>query len=132
MKNVTIFLSGSYRKSDLDYYRKLCRGRFTVAANGGHRFFVKTNTRPDLVIGDMDSISAAALRRLDGCSFVQVPAEKDQTDSELAVTYCLANGARSVDIVDPGCGNLDHLLGNLLLSELVKRISDLPRASAVS
>ena len=123
MKNVTIFLSGDYKQSNLKFCKTISQSRFLVAANGGHKFFLKAGVDPHLVIGDLDSMPNAARRKLERCALIQVPAEKNQTDGELALVYCLGGGARSIDIVDLGCGEIDHKLGNLFLLELAHNLA---------
>jgi thiamine pyrophosphokinase len=118
MKAAIIFLKGVYRKNSLPYYRGLCKGKTMVAANGGSRFFVKCGIRPDLIIGDLDSAVALPIHLVAGVELVKFPPRKDKTDSQLALEYCLENGARSVDLVMPDFGQPDHYLGNLMLLNL--------------
>jgi thiamine pyrophosphokinase len=71
----------------------------------------------DLVVGDLDSVDVDALAaaRAAGSEVEAHPAEKDQTDLELALDAALARGARRVTVVGGGGGRLDHLLANLTL-----------------
>ncbi len=132
MKDATIFLAGDYDRQQARFYKSLCHGRFTVAADGGFRFFSITRTQPDLLIGDLDSIGEDGRRLPDGLTIIQYPQDKDRTDGELALAYCLDNGARSIDIVDPSCGQIDHLLGNLMLLERASGVADRTRIRIVN
>jgi thiamine pyrophosphokinase len=73
---------------------------------------------PDLVIGDLDSIDArtlARLRRL-GVPLETYPADKDATDSDLAVERARAWGATAITLVGAlGGVRHDHGLANVLL-----------------
>lgn len=124
MKDCILFLNGSYKPSELAYYRDLCDGKFTVAVDGGYSFFRRTRTFPDLLIGDFDSIKAFPRNLPESTIVKRYPAQKDKTDAELALEYCLAHGARRIDIIQPSYGEPDQLLGNFLLLSLVSSRSE--------
>ncbi|HWR82595.1 MAG TPA: thiamine diphosphokinase [Candidatus Deferrimicrobium sp.] len=115
----TVFTHGVYASRHLDFYRRLCRHRVTVAANGGLRFFVKAGLIPDLIIGDMDSIEKAPKRMFRQSRLVLFPARKDKTDLHLALEHCLAEGGDDIDVVMPTLGEPDHFLGNMMLMHLL-------------
>lgn len=116
MKAAVIFVHGRYPKTKLGFYKKLCRGKYKIAANGGHRFFELSKITPDLVIGDFDSLnkkSPAALSKR--TKVISHPVQKDNTDSELAFEYCLKQKFSSIDIVMPQVGQPDHFMGLISL-----------------
>ena len=89
-----------------------------ICADGGAAAALTGGLRPDLVVGDMDSISAAMHQRLvtEGVRLVQHPAEKDQTDLELAIEHALLYAPSRITILGAlGGVRLDHTVGNLLL-----------------
>jgi thiamine pyrophosphokinase len=89
-----------------------------IAADSGAAWLAAEGIRPDLVVGDMDSIDQALLERLaaDGVKVERHPAEKDASDAELAIDYAVAAGADEVVIIGAlGGGRLDHELANVLL-----------------
>ncbi len=114
MKDYVLFVHGVYRKDDLVFYKKLCRGKTKVAVDGGLSFFKKAKIEPDLIIGDMDSATftptSSPKTRL-----VSFPVRKDKTDSQLAIEYCIKQGAGKIDLVQPSVGEPDHFVGNILL-----------------
>jgi len=115
MKKCTLFLNGRYDRKHLEFYRQFCKRRFLVAVDGGFKFFQKTGLRANLLIGDMDSIRMPAnVSDLVG-EVLTYPIEKDQTDAELALDYCLDRGAVDIDMVMPAVGEIDHFLGNISL-----------------
>ena len=115
MKKATAFLHGTYRRADLPFYRSLCEGRTTLAVDGGYKFFRLTGLYPDILLGDFDSLGRMP-RDLPGRVLVKnYPVRKDKTDAHLALEYCHEQGARSIDLVMPGCGEIDHALGALFL-----------------
>ena len=71
--------------------------------------------RCDFIVGDFDSTKEKAF-----CSrakIVRVPAEKDETDTQLAINTALNNGANELYIIGGLSGRLDHTLSNLYLIE---------------
>jgi thiamine pyrophosphokinase len=91
--------------------------RAVVAADGGVERAASLGLAVDVVIGDLDSVSPAALERAEaaGARVVRHPAAKDVTDLELALDEAVALGARRVLVVASGGGRLDHLLASVLV-----------------
>lgn len=92
-------------------------GAFVVAADSGLDSALALGIHVDLVIGDMDSVSAVALRHAEaaGTRIERHPADKDATDLELALGAALEAAAEEIIILGGHGGRLDHLLGNALL-----------------
>lgn len=67
---------------------------------------------PDIVIGDLDSISANGLETVEKQSIqiISFPEDKDKSDLELAILHA-SRSCTSVTIVDSGAGRVDHLWG---------------------
>jgi len=90
---------------------------FVIAADGGLDRALQLGLRPRVVLGDLDSVSEAALRWAEdeGVRVVRHPAEKDATDLELALDEAVALEARRVLVIASAGGRLDHLLSATLL-----------------
>lgn len=89
-----------------------------IAANGGAESLDRIGRQPDLVVGDLDSTDASLMRRLEaaGVRIERHAADKEASDTELAVEAANAAGATSVVMVGAiGGQRLDHELANLLL-----------------
>ena len=88
-----------------------------IAADGGANWLIAHNRLPDLLIGDMDSISPEALQTLEGkhCHLQRYPRDKDETDTELALLEAISRGATHITIVGALGGRIDHELANVLL-----------------
>lgn len=88
-----------------------------VAADGGLDRAVALGLDVDVVIGDLDSVSPAALAAAEstGARVVRHPVAKDATDLELALDEAVSLGAQRVLVVASADGRLDHLLSALLL-----------------
>jgi len=115
MNKAAVFVHGSYRRRDLDFYRPLLLRRTTIAVDGGYSFFRKVGEYPDILIGDFDSLGRLPKDLPERTQVIRHPHRKDKTDSHLAIDYCLHEKARQIDIVMPDCGDIDHALGNIML-----------------
>jgi thiamine pyrophosphokinase len=110
-----VFLDGVYE--DAAYYRAwAAAAALVVAADGGARFLLAAGVRPDVVVGDFDSLPPAAAAHLaaDGVELMRHPARKDVTDGELAVEEALRRGAGEL-VLAGALGALDHTLGHLAI-----------------
>ena len=94
---------------------------FLICADGGANNAALSGRMPDLLIGDLDSISVENLDRCEkmGCAIERFPCKKDETDLELAL-FRAEEQARSADERDiwlyGATGKrIDHFLGNLAL-----------------
>ncbi len=95
----------------------LWRADLVVAADGGLRQAVRLGLTPDLLVGDLDSATAAEVEafELAGGKVERHPRDKDSTDLELALQACLDRGATHVVVAGGMQGRLDHTLGNALV-----------------
>ncbi len=109
---------------------------FLVAVDGGCNACYTLKLSPQLIIGDMDSISPEASAYYADVPKLLFPSEKDETDLELALNHLLANHVKEITVFG-GLGNrVDHTLGNIiLLSRFPGRVfleSDAERLSVVN
>lgn len=86
-----------------------------IAADSGFDNAVALGEKPLILVGDLDSIREKKIP--DGVEIYKVPAEKDLTDTQLAVELALSKGARDIVIVGGLSGRLDHTLSNLGILE---------------
>jgi thiamine pyrophosphokinase len=88
-----------------------------VAADGGLDRALALGLEVDLVVGDLDSVTPAALAAAEakGAAIVRHPQAKDESDLELALVEAAARGARRALVVASAEGRLDHLLASVLL-----------------
>lgn len=87
-----------------------------IAADQGFLNAKKMGVVPSLLLGDLDSLGKGE-KIPEGVEILQVPAEKDDTDTQLAVRVALERGARELVIVGGLDGRLDHTLSNLAILE---------------
>jgi thiamine pyrophosphokinase len=89
---------------------------FICAADSGLDVLISWGLEPDLVVGDMDSISdPAILDRYPGT--LRYPADKDDTDTEIGIHELRARGYERILLIGGGGGRLDHLLAIRALFE---------------
>ena len=89
---------------------------FICAADSGLDVLISWGIEPDLVVGDMDSISdPAILKRYPGS--LRYPADKDDTDTEIGIRELRSRGYERILLIGGGGGRLDHLLAIRALFE---------------
>ena len=86
-----------------------------IAADAGYHNAKALGERVDVLIGDFDSIGDVP--RDEGMEIKQVPAEKDLTDTQIALEIAIGKGAEQVVIIGGLSGRLDHTLSNLAILE---------------
>ncbi len=86
-----------------------------IAADGGLENAKALGARPDILLGDFDSIAADKAPK--DTEILQVPAEKDFTDTQLAVDTAIKKEATEIIIIGGLDGRLDHTLSNLAILE---------------
>ena len=109
-----IFANGTL--PDLQAAQRLLReGDLWIAADGGSRHALALGRAPDVVIGDLDSLPDPVRDSLlrAGTKIQSFPAEKDETDLELALAYAVREGCSSIRILAGLGGRTDQTLANL-------------------
>ena len=114
MKRCIIFSAGSYyglrirpEKEDL-----------VLAADGGYHACLQAGLKPDILLGDFDSTQ----RPDTTCPVISYPAEKDDTDTMLAIRTALAKGHTEIHIFGgTGGERMDHTLANIQALSFIAR-----------
>lgn len=93
-----------------------------ICADGGLHKARQLGLRPGVVIGDGDSLDAATLAELRDDPSTEVvlhPAQKDESDTQLALLEAVRRGARHIVVLGALGGiRFDHSLANVLLLAL--------------
>lgn len=83
-----------------------------IAADSGLAAALAAGVLPDLAVGDFDSLpDRGLLKSLPEGAVLEFPADKDDTDTELAIRIAVERGADWIAVAGGGGGRLDHLLG---------------------
>ena len=106
-----IFANGDLKQPEF-YQDYILPGDFIICADGGYAHVLELGLIPDVVLGDFDSMERA---RVVCREILTYPAEKDATDTEIAVDYALEEGFDEILLL--GClgSRMDHSLANLFL-----------------
>ena len=95
-------------------------GDLVIAADCGLQNATRMGVSPTVVLGDFDSLPKS-VEIPEEAEILQVPAEKDETDTQLAVSLAISRGAREIVIIGGIGGRLDHTLSNLAILEDLDR-----------
>ncbi len=112
-----IIVANGSVEEDETYGQALRADDLVIAADGGTSIALRLDLQPNVVVGDLDSLSPEI--RVDlterGCRFVSHSPRKDETDTELAIRYALQAGADEIVLLGAIGNRLDHTLANILL-----------------
>lgn len=90
-----------------------------IAADSGYLNAEKCGAVPTVAVGDFDSMNEKFIPK--GVERVTVPAEKDFTDTMLAVEVALERGASEIVIIGGLSGRLDHTLSNMGILRMLEK-----------
>ena len=85
-----------------------------IAADAGYRNAQELGERVNILIGDFDSLGTIPEGDME---VLQVPAEKDLTDTQIAVETALARGADEIILIGGLGSRMDHSLSTLAILE---------------
>lgn len=85
-----------------------------IAADSGYKNAKLCKVKPNILIGDFDSLGDIPS---DIDEVLQMPPEKDLTDTQLAVETAIERGADDIVIISGTDGRVDHTLSNLAILE---------------
>jgi thiamine pyrophosphokinase len=91
-----------------------------IAADGGANALAMHDRYPNVLIGDLDSVSSEVLVHITSgdCRLLRFPTDKDETDTELSLLEAVRLGARRITLLGALGGRIDHALANVLLLAL--------------
>jgi len=119
MSKIVNIVSGGCVGNQSFFQEKIARMEncLIICCDGGARHFQYLGIKPDVIIGDMDSIDPALLANysIQGIKIIKYPANKDFTDTELALDYALGLKPDSIFIWGALGGRIDHTLANVFL-----------------
>ena len=86
-----------------------------IAADSGWEHAVAAGRVPDILVGDMDSISGAHLAqaRESHTDVIVHDPNKDETDTEIALATAIDNGATHITVIAGGGDRPDHVFAML-------------------
>lgn len=94
----------------------LGRAAAVIAADGGLRHLLALGRRPDVLMGDLDSLPPGVVAEEAAGRVIRFPRDKDETDLELALLYAVEQyPGHEVLVLGGFGGRLDHMLANILV-----------------
>ena len=95
-------------------------GDLCIAADGGYKNAALLGHKIHIAVGDFDSFPKEQIA--EGVELIELPAEKDLTDSQVCIETAIARGADEIILIGGLSGRLDHTLANLsILQDLYAR-----------
>lgn len=124
-KTALLALNGEL-KGDIKQYRHLLQSLddfCIIAADGGALLLGEIELLPDVLIGDFDSLTTGQINYYEknDVDIYRYSVEKDKTDAELALDYCVDNNFKRVIIIGATGGRFDQQLANIFLMEYALR-----------
>ena len=116
LDRIVIFANG-----ELSYINNaraiLKKDDYIICADGGTRHALALDIKPDLVIGDMDSVEKTDLQKLqnDDVPIELFPRDKNETDLELAISRAIGLEPNQIIVIAALGGRLDQTLANITL-----------------
>lgn len=103
---------GNGSMHDYDYISSKLRGNdYIVCADGGYKHAKKLKVKPNVLIGDMDSIED---NDYDG-EVINLPIRKDFTDSDVCIKFIMLKDFEEVMLLGFTGARMDHSITNLML-----------------
>ena len=110
-------------------YAQILPEDHVIAVDGGLDKIDELGLPPRIIIGDMDSVAPELLDKYPNTPRLHFAAEKNETDTELAIAWCLEqNIFHEIIILNDLQGRFDHCLGLIQNLLLLKKQS--PQVSA--
>jgi thiamine pyrophosphokinase len=114
-KSILVFANGSIPGNDL-LKSYLGSADMIVCADGGANKVIDLGIKPDVIVGDLDSVSKRTLESLEEVTIVRRP-EQDSTDLQKTLEYIESKvaGDKTIYVFGATGERVDHLLGNISL-----------------
>lgn len=109
-----IFVNGIIEDYDI-IKSELLDNKLVIACDGGLWHIDKLGIKPDVLIGDFDSVSVELLEKYKDVKRLTYPTDKNYTDTELAIKYLCEIGIKGGTMYGATGGRLDHTFGNVYL-----------------
>lgn len=123
MKRACVILGGDMN-SPLPFIKnEIKKADLVVGVDSGANVLMKLSILPDIVIGDMDSISKSTLKWIEDNKvekYVYNP-EKDFTDYQIAMEYTINSKIKEASVLGAFGNRDDHFYGNLITTFFYSR-----------
>lgn len=87
-----------------------------IGVDSGALLLMEAKIPMRFAVGDFDSMTEDEFQRLQGtCQIIRHPVQKNETDSELAVSLCKKKGYDEIILYGALSGRIDHTFANIRL-----------------
>ncbi len=95
----------------------ICENDYIVCADGGLDHIMQIDKIPNIILGDLDSISDLGIEYLNknNIEVEKFSAIKDNTDTELAIMHLINKGINDISLIGGTGTRLDHTVANIFL-----------------
>lgn len=112
-ENIVIIGNGEdWTKNKIIHYCK--NADFIIAADNGLSLLHRFNITPNLIIGDMDSISPSLLQYYHKIPLDKHPVKKDFTDSELCIKKAMSMNPKEIILLAMTGNYFDHSYASII------------------
>lgn len=117
MKRAYIFANGRMDSPTLSI-KEINPADLVIAADGGTHHCQSLGLTPNVIIGDLDSLSDDDVNRYERneVKIIRYPAHKDETDLELALIFALEQAIEEVVIIGALGARWDMTFANMMLA----------------
>ena len=112
-KHISIICNGEdYTEKKIKQY--CSNSDYIIAVDGGLKILEKLSIKPNLILGDMDSLNENILIKYNDIKKEKYSTDKDFTDSELAIQKAINFNPEKISILAATGSYIDHSFANMI------------------
>lgn len=115
---IMIISGGSITDAFAKDWMEKYQPEYIIVADSGMEFMHRTGLKPDMIIGDFDSVFPETLdyfKAQEEIVWKELNPIKDDTDTEFAIRQAISLGTKEITVLGATGSRLDHVLGNVAL-----------------
>ena len=119
-KRAFIYAAGAHTYEDVSLYSRIKRKEddLIICADGGYNLVCEAGIKPDVIIGDMDSVSGKLPTDV---KIYTYPCKKDKTDLHICVDFALRHKCDQIILLGVMGGRISHSMGSLMMLEYIHK-----------
>lgn len=119
-KRAFIYAAGAHTYEDVSLYSRIKRNEddLIICADGGYNLICEAGIKPDVIIGDMDSVSGKLPTDV---KIYTYPCKKDKTDLHICVDFALRHKCDQIILLGVMGGRISHSMGSLMMLEYIHK-----------
>lgn len=118
-----VIIFAGKKEKDIEYMKEFINDNdYVIGCDGGLASIFFLNIKPDVLIGDFDSIDFRILEQYDHVRRIEFKREKDFSDLEASFNHCFQFEPSEIIVFGALGGRIDHCLSNI---ELLKKYSNI-------